>query len=176
MTCLERNSDLVIASCYAPLFVNVSKGAMQWESDLIGYDAHTAYGSPSYYAQVMFSKYLGDKIVPVESSNIPTFQLTDKQGDTAQQIYYSATKDSKSGHLYLKIVNVTANANNVEIALRGASKIDGKAQRIELKSDDSAATNTIDNPRQITPVKSAFKVKNDFNITLAPHSITILEM
>ncbi len=28
---------------------------MQWSSDLIGYDALTSYGSPSYYAQMMFS-------------------------------------------------------------------------------------------------------------------------
>jgi alpha-N-arabinofuranosidase len=176
MTCLERNSDLVIASCYAPLFVNVNKGGMQWESDLIGYDALSAYGSPSYYAQVMFSEYLGDKIVPVETSNIPTFKLTDKQGDTAPQIYYSATKDSKSGHIYIKMVNVTGNANDVEITLSGVNKISGKAQRIELKANDSKATNTIANPRNIIPVKSTIKVKNNFSITLAPNSITILKI
>ena len=176
MTCLERNSDLVIASCYAPLFVNVNKGGMQWESDLIGYDALSAYGSPSYYAQVMFSEYLGDKIVPVETSNIPTFKLTDKQGDTAQQIYYSATKDSKSGHIYIKMVNVTGNANDVQITLSGVNKISGKAQRIELKANDSKTTNTIANPRNIIPVKSTIKVKNNFSITLAPNSITILKI
>src|ERR1035441_1807108 len=55
MTCMERNSDIVLLSCYAPLFVNVSQlngqgRSMQWASDLIGYDALTSYGSPSYYA------------------------------------------------------------------------------------------------------------------------------
>jgi alpha-L-arabinofuranosidase len=44
MTCMERNSDIVLLSCYAPLFVNVSQltgngRSMQWSSDLIGYDA-----------------------------------------------------------------------------------------------------------------------------------------
>ena len=39
MTGLERNSDLVIMASYAPLFVNVNPGGMQWSSDLIGYDA-----------------------------------------------------------------------------------------------------------------------------------------
>ncbi|MEO7534407.1 MAG: alpha-L-arabinofuranosidase C-terminal domain-containing protein, partial [Ferruginibacter sp.] len=45
MTGMERNSDLIIMSCYAPLFVNVNKAtatapkAWQWDSDLIGYDA-----------------------------------------------------------------------------------------------------------------------------------------
>src|SRR5271170_4890153 len=63
MTGLERNSDIVIMASYAPLLVNVNPGGMQWETDLIGYDAMKSYGSPSYYAQVMFSKYLGDQIL-----------------------------------------------------------------------------------------------------------------
>ena len=39
MTGMERNSDMVIMSSYAPLFVNVNPGGMQWATDLIGYDA-----------------------------------------------------------------------------------------------------------------------------------------
>jgi alpha-N-arabinofuranosidase len=36
---------------------------MQWQSDLIGYDANSSYGSPSYYAQVMFSNHVGTETV-----------------------------------------------------------------------------------------------------------------
>ena len=176
MTCLERNSDLVIASCYAPLFVNVSKGGMQWESDLIGYDALSAYGSPSYYAQVMFAGNLGDKIVPVESSNIPRFTLTNKQGDDAPQIYYSATADSHTGNIYLKLVNVTAQSNSVDITLRGAAKVGAKAQCIQLKADTPTATNTIDAPRSVVPVKSTVKVGGSFSIALPAYSVTILNI
>ncbi len=63
MTGLERNSDLVVMASYAPLFVNVNPGGMQWSSDLIGYDALNSYGSPSYYAQVMFASCVGDHTV-----------------------------------------------------------------------------------------------------------------
>src|SRR5437588_4322404 len=45
MTGMERNSDVVIMSAYAPLFVNVNPGGMQWTSDLIGYDSLNSYGS-----------------------------------------------------------------------------------------------------------------------------------
>src|SRR5450759_2938954 len=78
MTGMERNSDLIIMSCYAPLFVNVNTEtptapkARQWDSDLIGYDALNSYGSPSYYVQKLFSEYLGDVIVPITAANIPT--------------------------------------------------------------------------------------------------------
>ncbi len=50
-------------AAYAPLFVNVNPGGMQWSSDLIGYDALNSYGSPSYYAQVMFASCVGDHTV-----------------------------------------------------------------------------------------------------------------
>ena len=60
LTGLERNSDVVIMAAYAPLFVNVNPGGMQWTSDLIGYDAYSSYGSPSYYVHVMFASCLGD--------------------------------------------------------------------------------------------------------------------
>jgi alpha-L-arabinofuranosidase len=65
MVGMERDSDAVLLHCYAPLFVNVNKGARQWSPNLIGYDALTAYGSPSYYAQVMYSSNRGDVALPV---------------------------------------------------------------------------------------------------------------
>ena len=68
MTGLERNSDLVVMSAYAPLFVNVNPGGMQWSTDLIGYDALNSYGSPAYYAQVMFASCLGDQTMQSEVS------------------------------------------------------------------------------------------------------------
>ncbi len=77
MTGMERNSDLIIMSCYAPLFVNVNTAtatapkAWQWDSDLIGYNALNSYGSPSYYVQKLFSHYFGNKIVPVTAKTYP---------------------------------------------------------------------------------------------------------
>ena len=62
MTGLERNSDIVIMQSYAPLLINVNPGASQWVPDLIGYDAVHSYGSPSYYAQVMFSNHVGNQV------------------------------------------------------------------------------------------------------------------
>ena len=70
LTGLERNADLIVMSCYAPLFVNVSnvKGpqmSMQWPTNLIGYDALNSFGSPSYYVQKMFYNNKGDVVLPV---------------------------------------------------------------------------------------------------------------
>jgi alpha-L-arabinofuranosidase len=60
MTGLQADSDTVLMNCYAPLLVNVNKGAWQWGTNLIGYDAASSFGSASYYAQSMFAGNLGD--------------------------------------------------------------------------------------------------------------------
>jgi alpha-L-arabinofuranosidase len=66
LTGLERNADVVTMASYAPLLVNVNPGASQWGTNLIGYDALTSFGSPSYYMQTMFAGNLGDVVLPVE--------------------------------------------------------------------------------------------------------------
>lgn len=170
MSCMERNSDICIMSCYAPLFVNVEPGGMQWASDLIGYDVLNSYGSPSYWAQVMFSKYLGDRIVPVEATDIPKQKLD--RNDEANAVFYTATKDANK--TYLKLVNAVGDAQKLTIKLDGAKKVKSKAKKIELKSARPEDTNSIDNPRNIVPKESTQKVGKQFPITLAPYSITVL--
>jgi alpha-N-arabinofuranosidase len=71
LTGLERNSDVVIMSAYAPLLVNVNKGGRQWGTNLIGYDSLSSFGSASYYAQKMFSQNLGDTALPVKIHEQP---------------------------------------------------------------------------------------------------------
>jgi alpha-L-arabinofuranosidase len=66
LTGLERNSDIVVMNCYAPLFVNVNPRASQWATDLIGYNTINSFGSASYYAQQMFSQNMGDSELPVD--------------------------------------------------------------------------------------------------------------
>ena len=172
MSCMERNSDICIMSCYAPLFVNVEPGGMQWQSDLIGYDVLNSYGSPSYWAQVMFGKYLGDRIVPVEATGIPKQTLD--RNDEANAVFYTATKDAKTGKTFLKLVNAVGNAQKLTVKLEGAKKVKAKAKKIELKSARPEDTNSIDNPRNIVPQESTQKVGKQFPITLAPYSITVL--
>ena len=174
MSCMERNSDICIMSCYAPLFVNVEPGGMQWASDLIGYDVLNAYGSPSYWAQVMFSKYLGDCIVPIEAAGIPKQTLD--RNDEADAVFYTATTDAKTGKIYLKLTNAVGNAQKLNVKLDGVKKVKSKAKKIELKSARPEDTNSIDNPRNIIPIESSQKVGKQFSITLAPYSITVIEL
>ncbi len=83
LTGLERNSDIVPIECYAPLLVNVNRGARQWGTNLIGYDALHSFGSPSYYVQKMFGTNRGDVVLPVEivpQSIAPTVAFVPRGG------------------------------------------------------------------------------------------------
>ena len=69
MTGIERNSDVVLMACYAPLFVNLNHRA--WNPDLINFDSAGWYGLPGYYVQQMFSQNRGDVELPVQVAAPP---------------------------------------------------------------------------------------------------------
>lgn len=63
LTGIERNSDVVTMSAYAPLMAHVE--AWQWTPDLIWFDNLTSYATPNYYVQQLFSLHTGDVVLPV---------------------------------------------------------------------------------------------------------------
>jgi len=165
MTGMERNSDIVIMASYAPLLVNVNPGGMQWESDLIGYNAASSYGSPSYYAQVMFGSYIGDETVASSISG------------AGPRLFYSATRDAQKGKLYLKLVNASSLPQEINIQLSSARKIASTGTLVSLHAATNEATNTIAEPMKIVPVKSALKnVSADFQHTIPGYSIEVLDL
>ena len=81
---------------FAPLLANVSPGAMQRPTDLIGFDASTTYASPSYWAQSLFAAHLGNG----------TGQST--TGGEGKGFFYSSTVSEKERGLHLKLVNAAS--------------------------------------------------------------------
>jgi alpha-N-arabinofuranosidase len=199
MTGMERNSDLVLRSCFAPLFVNVNpsnqatgdRGGMQWASDLIGYNALNSYGSPSYYVQKMFNSYIGNKIVPVSVDGLPMLHIDTtassgappqrrtgrKEKPSRPSLYYVATKDTKTGTIYLKVVNVADHAQEITIYLKGAGAVRSNGTLIEIKGEKPEDTNTIDSPNKIVPVtQSIAGLGKIFKRTFAPYSVSVLKV
>lgn len=165
MTGMERNSDIVVMASYAPLFVNVNPGGMQWETDLIGYDAIHSYGSPGYYAQVMFAEHLGKEVVEskLEGAN-PRF-------------FYSATRDTSKGLLILKVVNASSVAQPVDLKLPDAHEVASHGKLVSLTAHSTRETNSITEPTKIVPVQSEIDgVGKDLHYTFPPYSIQVLEL
>ena len=162
MAAMERNSDLIKMQCYAPLLVNVNPGGRQWRPDMIGYDAISAYGSPSYYAFQMFSGNFGDEILATTSAE------TAVQG--------CATRNSKTGEIIIKLVNPQATAEPLKIEINGVTSLATKGSAITL-SGNPEDTNSIQQPRNVMPVTSTVRgVKPGFAYVLPPHSIVVLKL
>ena len=165
MTGMERNSDIVIMASYAPLFVNVNPGGMQWETDLIGYDALTSYGSPSYWAQVLFANHLGAEVVASTLANAGPW------------VYASVTRDEKRRKLFVKLVNASSDAATMTIALDGAPGVGREATLIVLSGKSPNATNSIANPEAVIPVERRIQIAGPkFERSFAPYSINVLEL
>ena len=57
MAGMERNSDVCVMASYAPIFMNENEA--QWRPDMIHYNAHSSFGTPSYWAQQMMASTVG---------------------------------------------------------------------------------------------------------------------
>jgi alpha-N-arabinofuranosidase len=224
MVGMERNSDLVIMASYAPLFVNVNKGGMQWVTDMIGYDTMSSYGSPSYYAQKMFSLYHGDDVVPISAQGVPSREWQPpvgrggfvpppqtpgragtpqppapapqqgaagpggrgnqpagpQQPPMPQQVplmFFDATRDSKTGTIYVKVVNRAATPQAVHIAVSGVASVEPSGQVITMSAGSPTDTNSITEPARIVPVVTKVDgLSANFSRIFPSYSINVLEM
>jgi alpha-L-arabinofuranosidase len=199
LTGLERNADVVRMNCYAPLFVNVNPGGRQWAVNLIGYDALTSFGSPSYYVQKMFSTNRGDVVLPATFDPLP--KLTLEQIPQAPQpppppgragaaapgrgrgptgpfdsLYASATRDDTSGDVILKLVNIQATAQPLRIELQGVKTIRSNAAG-EMLIGELGAINTVAEPRKVVPKPVTISNAGaSFLHELPAHSVSVIRL
>jgi alpha-N-arabinofuranosidase len=162
MAAMERNADLIKMQCYAPLLVNVNPGARQWRPNLIGYDALSAYGSPSYYAIKMFNENLGDEILSVTPASTPV------QG--------SATRDRRTGEIFVKLVNPQATDETLNLEIGGVKSLAPTAEMTTL-SGSPEDTNSINRPRNVVPVTTTLReVRPQFPLTIPANGIVVLRL
>ncbi|MGD0516022.1 MAG: alpha-L-arabinofuranosidase C-terminal domain-containing protein [Thermoguttaceae bacterium] len=142
MTGLERNSDVLIGACYAPLLANVNpitptwlSGGATWTTDMIGFDALRSFGSPSYYAQKMFYTNRADTSLPV---------------DMPQGIYAAAGRMDATGDVILKIVNFSGDPRPLQISLQGMTEV-AKEATGELLTGLPTDMNSVDDPMKVAP-------------------------
>jgi len=165
LTGIERNSDLIVMSSYAPLLVNVNPGGMQWHPDLIGYDGLSSYGSPSYYALSLFAGHLGDKV--------PASTLE----GAGPRFFYSVTREESTGKVFLKLVNASPAPQSLEIKLTGASALASQGKLIRLHALTQADTNSISDPKHIVPVETSLPVAGtSLHHTTPAFSIDVIEL
>lgn len=93
---MEKNSDIVPMNSYAPMFVNMNDRT--WNPDMINFNAHGVYCTPSYYVQKMFANNIGTVNLQVADSmntNISAIKGSIGLGTWATQADYDDIKVEK---------------------------------------------------------------------------------
>jgi alpha-N-arabinofuranosidase len=184
-------------NCYAPLFVNVNPGGRQWAVNLIGYDAQTSFGSPSYYVQKMFSTNRGDVVLPATIDPLPKLRLDEipqapqppptpgrAGGGRAASpppgpfdgVYVSAMREDSTGDVILKLVNVQATAQPLRIDVKGVTTVKSSATG-EVLTGDLTAVNTVADPMKVAPKPIAIRdAAFSFVHELPAHSVSVIRL
>lgn len=196
LTGLERNADVVVMNCYAPLFVNVNPGARQWAVNLIGYDALTSFGSPAYYVQKMFATNKGDVVLPATIDPLPKLTLEEipqappppqaagrgrAGGGRGPQgpfdgVYVSATREDATGDVILKLVNIQKAAQTLRVDLRGVKTVRSQATG-EVLTGELTTVNTVAEPKKVVPTPIAIaNAAPSFTHELPAHSVSVIRL
>jgi alpha-N-arabinofuranosidase len=109
---------------------------------------------------VMFSEHIGDQILNADL------------GAAAPKLFYSVTRTSTDGTVYLKLVNASSTPQPLNIQFTGGKAAAG-GKLISLSARTTAATNTLTQPAAIVPVESG--LHDLASHTVPGYTIQVLE-
>jgi len=127
-----------------------------------------AYGSANYQVQKLFATNKGTDLLAITKDGKAVIGQND--------LFASAVKDVKSKEVIVKLVNTSANAQDVNIDLKG-SKLMTKGTLETLKSANLDDVNSFEFPKKISPTESEFNLKGTkAQMSLPAYSVTVLKL
>ena len=165
---VERNADVVTMTSYAPLFAR--KGATNWNPDLIYFDNERPYLTCSYYVQQMFGQSSGDYFY----GDCVTIDNPDKSEGEGMLQEQSVVLNSKTGELFVKVANATANAKKATVDLSRFKTLKPNATKVTISGQPEDENNYDKQP--ITPQTESIKVAKNMTLDIAPYSFTMLKI
>lgn len=120
LTGVEKNSDIIELTCYAPLFCNEQNN--QWNPDLIRFDNTKVVKTASYYVQQMYGQNAGDIYLPSKITFSPEYIPASSKyngkvgvGTWATQVQYDDLKIT-SGETVLFEDNFSSGSSNWQVS------------------------------------------------------------
>lgn len=162
LTSLERNGDVVTLSSYAPMLAKT--GHTQWNPDLIYFDNTKIAPTVNYYVQQLFSLNYGDTYF----DNVVSLP---KDSTVAA----SCVRNSKTGKVILKLVNVGKTAQTLNVDLSAFKGLKTNASKTIL-TGEADAKNTFEKPQNVIPVKSNVKIKAKSAQLVPAMSLVVIEL
>ncbi len=164
MTGLERNGDIVEFASYAPLLGRL--GNTQWNPDLIYFDGKGVYPTVNYYVQKLFS---------VNRGNLYFDEVITHKDKENRGIASSCVQNDKTGDVILKFVNTTDQVTRMNVDMKPFKKVKSKAV-LTVMTGNKDARNTREEPNNIIPKESEFKVSKKFYYDLPPYSVSLIKI
>jgi alpha-L-arabinofuranosidase len=94
-----------------------------------------------------------------------------------RSLYASASRENKTGEVIVKVVNVSADAQEAELSLKGVTKLNGTAKAMVLTSETATDENTMANPTKVVPKTESLDVNNPvFRRSFPGNSLTVLRV
>jgi alpha-L-arabinofuranosidase len=96
-----------------------------------------------------------------------------------RSLHAVAGRDTATGEIVLKVVNVSKCVFDTQVDIRGAKPLDGKASATFLTSTDPKDENSIEMPRKVFPRSLQLQMvgnANSFHYTFPAYSLTVLRL
>ena len=171
---MERNSDLVKMTSYAPLFENVNN--REWSTNLIWIDTDQVMGRSSYHVQKMYSRNRPTYNVGSSTYIIASDSIEEASQETPQK-FLATGYDEKKGEVIIKFVNASDKAQTVDFTLEGVTNVLPEGKTITLKANSLEEENSMEEPKKIYPQNELFtEFGKTFAYKFPKYSFTILRV
>lgn len=155
---VERNADVVNMVSYAPLLAK--EGHIQWKPDLIYFNNKEVKLTVNYYVQQLFGCYGGDEYI---SSSIT---LNNSREELKQRVAVSLVKDSQTGNMVLKLVNLLPVSVVSDILIPS----------IPAQKTKKIVLNGTPENEAIRPQEDEIQIRENFVYDLPPYSFTVIPL
>ena len=159
LTALERNGDVVHMTSYAPLLAKERR--TQWNPDLIYFNNREVKPTTGYYVQKLYGQHAGDHYIPSQIS------LDNQDSRVKLRVGSSIVRDSKTGDVIVKLVNMLPVSIETEVQLPGIDGIQSSATRTVLAGAPETTP---------LPVTDTIEAGANFKQQLPAYSFTVIRL
>lgn len=160
LTALERNGDVVHMVSYAPLLAK--EGHTQWNPDLIYFNNTEVKPTVNYEVQKLFGTHAGTEYLPA------TLALSSNQEAVKKRVACSVVRDTKTGDVIVKLVNLLPVQVNTALDLPGIASAGMQATRWTLQGNPG--------DKNVRAVETAYPVRGTFTAELPAYSFTVIRI
>ena len=159
LAALERNGDVVHMTSYAPLLAK--DGQTQWNPDLIYFNNREVRPTTGYYVQKLYGQHAGDHYIPSQVN------LDNQDSRVKLRVGSSIVRDSKTGDVIVKLVNLLPVSIETDVRLPGMDGIQSSATRTVLAGAPEATP---------LPVTDTIEAGTSFKQELPAYSFTVIRL